>query len=568
MDPEIQKKAVKFSIKKIVLFTVLAVIILSLSFVCYSTYNVLSYDKVYKGVYINGQNVAGMRLDELKSLLKNSYQDSIKGKELTIKCKDAVEKITFSDLNVSYDVSSTAEDAYNVGRKGNIFERISKVIKTGNSNSKFDVDYSFDKKRAGDILEELNKKISVDVKEAELSIQENKVTIRSGHHGEKIDTDATLKLIDESIKASKGGTIEAPLLVTPPDKIDTEDIYTKINRDVADAVFKTNGKTFEFKPHQVGRSIDKAALVSIADELDKTEDTEKVLPVTFTKPKVTVDELKNNLFKDTLASSSTSFNTVGTNNANRGVNIRLAMKNINGVILGPGDVFSFNDIVGERTAEAGYQEAHTYVGGKVVDGIGGGICQVSTTLYNSVLFTDLSVTERTNHYFPVHYVKLGRDAAVSFGTVDFKFKNTSKWPVKIEGWVTDNNRINFRILGTKETPNKEIIITHKTLKTLYYETKYINDPKLKEGETRVNTEGDNGSIVETYKTVKVNNKVVSETKLHTSYYHPLTREVVRGTKKPSAPSATLLPSSTPQAQTEKPDVGIDDADNPPAKPTP
>jgi vancomycin resistance protein YoaR len=569
MDPEIQRKVSRFSAKKIVLFSMLAVIVLSLSFVCYSTYNVLSYDKVYNGVYINGQNVGGMKLDELKSLLKNSYQDSIEGKELTIKCKDVVEKVNFSDLGIVYNVSATAEEAYNVGRTGNIFERISKVIKTSNNNKKFDLLFTFDKKKAEDILEQLSKKTLINVKEAELIINENKVSIRSGHHGEKIDKDATLKLIEESIKTLKDSIIEAPIITTAPGKIDTEAFYKEINQDPADAVFKTDGKTYEFKTHQVGRSIDKETLISIADELDKTEDTEKELPVKFSNPQITIDTLKNNLFKDTLASSWTSFTTNGVNNANRGVNIRLAMKNINGFILGPGDVFSFNDVVGERTAKAGYKEAHTYVGGKVVDGIGGGICQVSTTLYGSVLFTDLTVLERVNHYFPVHYVPLGRDAAVSYGSVDFKFKNTSKWPVKIEGWVTADNKINFRLLGTKESQNKEIIITHKTTKTLNYETKYINDPNLKEGETRINTVGENGAIVDTYRIVKIDNKVVSETKLHTSYYHPLNREIVKGTKKvASSPVATSISSPTPIIQSDKPAVGVDDADNPPAKPTP
>ncbi len=561
MELEIQNKVNKFSVKKFVALSLLALIILSLAFTCFSVYRVLSYGKIYKGIYVNGSNVSGMPVDELKSFLEKNYTDNIKGKELVIKYKDkdATEKTSFSDINVTYDIEDTAQKAYDIGRTGGLFDRLVEIIKTSNKKVNIDIPYSFDKKKVDSMIEKLRNSTLINVKEAELLISEDKVAIRAGHHGESIDKDSTFKLIDNAIKSGKIDPVEASVVITPPNKIDVEDYYKKISCDAADAVFKTDGKTYELKPHVVGRSIDKAALASISNELEKTEDSEKVLPVIFTKPKITVDDLNSHLFKDTLSTFSTQFSIDTKNNANRGVNIRLAVSKINGKILAPGDVFSFNQIVGERTAEGGYKEAHTYVGGKVVDGIGGGICQVSTTLYNAVLFSDLSVMERTNHYFTVSYVPLGRDAAVSYGDVDFKFKNSTKWPLKIQGSVTDNNVINFKIIGSNDSPGKEIVINPKIIKTLDFKTEYINDPTKDEGYVSVNTSGAKGYIVDTYKIVKVNNKVVSETKLHTSNYHPLSKEVVRGTKKKgSNPSATM---STPI-----PTVGVDDADNPPAKP--
>lgn len=566
MDPVVQKSSNRFSVKKLVIISFFALIALSLAFTGYSAFKVLNYNKVYKGVYLNDLHVGGKTLDELQSMLKKNYQDSIKVNKLIIesKLKNSSEDISFADLNVSYDVLGTANAAFNIGRSGNVIDRLTAIINTSKNNKKIEIIYSFDKKKVEDLIDKLHKSTLISVKESDLLIKEDEVILRSGHHGERIDKDSTFKLVENTIKLCKSDPVTAPSIITNPAKINVENFYSRINKDVTDAVFKSNGKTYELKPHQAGRSIDKAVLISIASQLEKSEDTEKILPVIFVKPKVTLDDLHNKIFKDTISDFTTSFNTSGTNNANRGVNIKLAVSKINGIILAPGDIFSFNDIVGERTAEGGYQAAHTYVGGKVIDGIGGGICQVSTTLYNTALLSDLNITARQNHYFTVSYVPLGRDAAVSFGDLDFKFKNSTSWPIKIQGLVTANNKINFKFLGTNESTGKEIIITPKITKTLNFQTKYIDDPKLNEGQTKVNTSGGNGYIVDTYKIVKINNKVVSESKMHTSYYHPLTREVVRGTKKGVNP--TLVP--TPALHEPAPTPGVDDADNPPVKPTP
>ena len=134
------------------------------------------------------------------------------------------------------------------------------------------------------------------------------------------------------------------------------------------------------------------------------------IPVKRTPAEVTADRLAEVLFSDTLASTSTSLNA---GNRDRTNNVRLACEHINGTILNPGDEFSYNGVVGERTAARGFKAAGAYANGKVVDEVGGGVCQPSSTLYMAVLRADLEVTERHNHSFTVAYTPLGEDATVS-----------------------------------------------------------------------------------------------------------------------------------------------------------
>ncbi len=567
MDPQIQKKSTKFSIKKAVIISLLGLIILSLALSCFFAFKVLGYDKVYKAVYINDINISGMTKEEAKDLLKKNYQDAAKDKALTIISHDSKsKKVSFSDLNVVYNIDDAVNKAYSIGRTGNIFDRLSEIINTGNKEKKIDILYTFDKNKASDILDKLNEETLIPLKEARLSFLQDKVLLISGHSGKSIDKEATLKKVDASIKLCKADTIEVTTIVNAPKKIDVEDYYERINRDPVNASFKADGKTYELKPHVVGTSIDKTALADIINDLGNKEDTEKVLPVTFTNPKITLNNLDAKLFKDTLSTSYTTFNTNSVNNKNRGINIKLAASKINGILLAPGDVFSFNTIVGQRTAKGGYQMAQTYVAGEVVDDIGGGICQVSTTLYNAVLLSDLQVLERTNHYFKVTYVPLGLDAAVSYPNPDFRFKNNTNWPIKIEATVTNNSRIDFKLRGTKEV-NKEVIMSQKTVKVLDIPIKYVDDPKLPAGTEVVLEYGSTGAIVDTYKTVKIDNKIVSQSKIHTSYYHPHTKKIKRGTKKDpnvkASPTSKASPAPTSLVGTP---ARVDDAANAPAPP--
>ena len=182
-----------------------------------------------------------------------------------------------------------------------------------------------------------------------------------------------------------------------------------------------------------------------------------------------------------ISSYSTKYST---RNKDRTTNLRLAAEKIDGTVLMPGEEFSYNKVVGERTIAAGYKEAPIYQDGQVVDGLGGGICQISTTLYNAVLYANLEILERRNHQFVPSYVPAGRDATVVYGAIDFRFKNSRSYPIKIKCSVS-GGIAKFEIYGLKEQNEYEVTVSSK-----------------------VTSKTKNAIKSETYQTVKQNGNVI------------------------------------------------------------
>lgn len=261
-----------------------------------------------------------------------------------------------------------------------------------------------------------------------------------------------------------------------------------------------------------------------------------------TKPEITAAKLSAS---HTLISSfSTSFPTSIENRIN---NINLATKAINGTILMPGEAFSFNKTVGERTRERGYKEAGIIVGDKIESGLGGGICQVSSTLYNTMLTANIIASERRNHSLTLAYIQKGLDATVDWGNIDLRFKNTLSTPIYIEGY-TKNKNVYFNIYSSKELTKR----TYKTM-TDVYETvqptnKYIEDPNRLEGETLVVKHSSVGYKVKTYRKTYENEKLINTEFISNDFYRPINGETIIGTKKPSP--------SVPPTVVKPPAVGL------------
>jgi len=178
--------------------------------------------------------------------------------------------------------------------------------------------------------------------------------------------------------------------------------------------------------------------------LDNTKSGKTVtIGLEHTQPEVSRENIENLLFRDLIAQCVTQI--PGT--ANRLNNIVLASEAVNGYILEPGEEFSFNRIVGIRTAERGFKSAPAYSGGEIVQAIGGGICQVSSTIYSAIKDTDIRVTERHPHGRPVAYLPWGRDATVSWGSLDFRFINNTDYPLRIDA-VVEGRTLTVQIYGT------------------------------------------------------------------------------------------------------------------------
>ena len=231
----------------------------------------------------------------------------------------------------------------------------------------------------------------------------------------------------------------------------------------------------------------------------------------------------------------------------------------------PGETFSYNKTVGKRTAEAGYREAAGYQGGKVVQMTGGGICQISSTLYDAVVYANLDIVERHNHAFTTSYVGAGKDATVVYGALDFKFKNTRKYPITIKA-SAQNGIAKVEIFGIKEDVEYEIDISTVILNYIPYSVVYENDATHNEGYEKVTQNGNQGCKSVTYKITKLNGAEVSRTVLSRDTYDAMNKYITRGTKK-TAPINTepVVPSEPeqPEPQPEEPATPVT-----PEEPTP
>ena len=195
----------------------------------------------------------------------------------------------------------------------------------------------------------------------------------------------------------------------------------------------------------------------------------------------------------------------------------------------PGETFSYNQTVGQRTAAGGYKPAAVYANGEVTTGIGGGICQVSSTLYNSVLLANLEIVARYNHAFNPGYVPAGRDATVSWGGPDFKFKNSRDYPVKIEATVSGGS-ITIKVWGLKSNDEYEVEIQSYITSYISPSTVQRKDSTMKKGSTKVIESGSSGCRSVCYRILKRNGEVVSKTLLSSDSYSPHNRIVAVGTK--------------------------------------
>lgn len=257
--------------------------------------------------------------------------------------------------------------------------------------------------------------------------------------------------------------------------------------------------------------------------------TEEVIiiktPVKDLKPKVTSVQLK------TINTKISNYNTnFSSSKEGRITNIGLSTKSINGTLLMPGDVFSFNAVVGKRTASRGYQTAGVIIGDKLEQGLGGGICQTSSTLYNAMLTTGIVSVERIHHTISSGYIPKGQDATVDYGNLDYKFKNTFKYPIYIEG-SSANGNLNFNIYSNSELTKKTYRILNEVNGVTQPITQIIQDPIKYVGEKEIVKTGYAGFKVKISRQTYKNGKLVKTEVISNDTFHVINGVVKIGTKK-------------------------------------
>ena len=279
--------------------------------------------------------------------------------------------------------------------------------------------------------------------------------------------------------------------------------------------FDTQKGQFVFREGCAGVRIDQEQLTTDLLSAISNDQLDASLEVQSYKeaPAISCDDIKASY--KTIA----TFTTETTDNNKRNTNVRLAAEALNGTIVQPGEEFSFNSVVGQRTAEKGYQEAAAYNSGAVVQEIGGGVCQISSTLYRVVFQSGMEITFRRSHTFEPNYVTPGQDAAISWEQPDFRFVNTSDNPIGIRASY-ENRKATVSLFGIPVLEDGVVwdLASEKAEELDPPEPEYVEDPALAPGTEKIVKAATNGSRWDTYKVVYKNGEEVERTLDHSKTY--------------------------------------------------
>lgn len=509
------------------------------------------YPNVFPGVTVGTIPVGGMSRSAAVDKIEKESGALYEGQNVSVTIYETTYDIPVEDVLQSVDSEQSAANAFAVGRTGNPFVRMWNVIKAAAGKNEAQIAATVDEDGLTQALEDIASKALTEPVEPTWEIGTDTMTIYAGKPGVNFDSAAVEQVLDEKIRLMDFEPYEVSVELSETPQIDIDKIAEQVIGDpVSATVSKEDGKTII--PEKVGVQFDvEEARTIIGDGSAESYE----IPVTTTAAKVTAEKLEEVLFRDTLASCSTSLNE---GNVPRTNNVRLASAAINGTILNPGEEFSYNNVVGERTTERGYQSAGAYSGNEIIDEVGGGVCQPSSTLYMAVLRADLEVTQRVNHSFTVAYTPLGEDATVSWGGPDFCFKNDTDYPIKILA-EQSNGQLTMTIVGTK-TSDKTVTTRTEVIETYTPQRIEKKDNSMMVGQSRVEVSGIPGYSTRTYKIITENGQTTEEL-ANTSNYIKRDEVVYVGTIQPKAETPSSEPDTSSETQQEEPAGQAEDADS-------
>lgn len=426
----------------------------------------LKQDMIYQGVFVDGVHVGGMTEAQADEALRQNQASKANAFSLSINIGNKSWVLDNSNVPATRYLDSVLKQAYAVGR-----QNTTAIIGT------------------------------------------NMTPFR-----ERVDT--MLGTLDHYVYLKSNSTYDHDAV-----RAKINEIATFVTREPVDSqilTFDPNARVFTFSDEQAGVTIDTEALYQqVIAKLDQgvTGESITVSPKLIT-PTVTKTDMMNN-FKMVSA-----FTTETTGDKNRNNNISLACQAINGKVLMPGETFSFNQTTGERTLSKGYKEAGAIAGGQLIEDVGGGICQVSSTLFNAVVRADLELVSRSPHAWPSSYVKIGEDATVDWPNLDFKFKNQKNTPVFILAYYKDR-KCSAEIWGMTLGTGVTVDLESRTIRTIEppSEVKYVQNTQLAVGESKEVVKARTGYVVDTYKVWLKDGVEAKRTLLYTSTYKAYQRTV-------------------------------------------
>jgi vancomycin resistance protein YoaR len=566
--------------KNLVWIALVCVLILGAS---YAGYRLAFRKLILPSVSVASIEVGGMDKYTALKLVEKYFSTNPNSVVLRINGK---EYSKINEIKVERDLNWAVEQAYMVGRNGNLLTQLGEQYKTLFNHRRIAVPISYDQddlegyveqfasdsnqkpvwpklvmndgavvvvpgkdgvevvkdKLTEQIIEawSLPEKQLIDVPSEVVSAREDRVLTdqaisaltRWGDKKLKLKQDSFEYSLDKKrIMALFGLTNE----VIDPGQFETlmAEIQQQVEKDPRDAVFRfENGKVLEFKPEVVGRIIDVPSFKKVLeDTLVSAEKEEVEIPVILTYPKIKAGDVNNLGIKELIGEGKSSFSH---SIPGRVFNVNLASSRINSTIVPPGEVFSFNKAVGDISRASGYQSAYIISGGKTVLGDGGGVCQVSTTVFRAAMNAGLPITERKAHAYRVGYYeqdsKPGVDATVYNPTADLKFLNDTANHILIQTYVDTNNlKMRVEIYGTKDGRISKVTEPVISSQSAPLPTVYEDDPSLPLGQTKQIDWAAWGAKVSFNYSVKKDGVTVFE-KTFYSNYQPWAAVYLKGTK--------------------------------------
>lgn len=489
------------------------------------------YDKVFPGVTLGDRSLAGLSQDQLRQTLTT---DALLSGEVTITAGgEELDRRTQKELGAYIDSDALAGAAWRVGREedalGWVKNGWTMLLGLLGGHTSSDLVVYYDDETLRRTAEEMAALFDQEQVDGSYELTKDGIYAVKPAEGRTLDQPALIRAITALDGAA--GTANAPFEAVPGKELDLEAIARELNAEPTPARYDIpTGKVVD---GQVGVNLDPQAAQFA---LDAAAPGEKIrLPADVTYPSMTAQELEAVLFRDVLGSASTH---VGGTSIRRG-NVKLAGGFCDGVILNDGDVFDYNAVVGKRTTDRGFGAAPAYVNGETVDTIGGGICQVSSTIYYATLLANLEIVERYAHRYAPSYITWGMDATVSWGGPEFRFKNDTGYPIRLDVTYDSKNNIKVDIVGTK-TDDTYVKMTYKNLGDTPYETERIETEDLDWGTEQQKQSPYTGHQVVSYRNVyKGDGTLISSTQEAKSNYKSRNEIILVGTRGKPAMGTTI-----------------------------
>ena len=515
--------------------------------------------RILKGVVAAGVNLGGMTKEDAAAVLEDATANTYSKLDMVVTVLDSQIALSPKDTGAKLDIQSVVEDAYNYGRTGSRSER-AQAKNNALSNSVIIPITSYLNLDTDFIRSELNKlgsqfsstltqptitltgtKPEMGVSKPDTNTVHQTLSIYVGTAEYGLDTNKLYEQVLEYYNINIFQVVGVCTVVAP-DSIEDEllSYYEQLCVEPVDAQIDS---TYNVTPEVYGYGFN---LDAVKEQLARTAyGTTVNIPLRYIEPNLTEDLLSNNLFKDIMGDFSSPLTAENAWNNNAA----LACQKINGMILKSGDTFSFNDVLGELTADNGYQNALAYRGKQSVTVMGGGVTHTASVLYNSVIGAELEVLERHHHTYGVNFIEIGRDAYVDGETADFRFRNNRPDPVRIKAEVA-GGKINISIEGTDTrdyrvtiSAKKEVIRPGKLTNVMVYD----NPGGYKDGQELI--AGINGYEAElhVYQYSITTNAKIKETVVSTSRYEARDSVVVKLQKAP-----TVNPTTPPVSESTGP----------------